>query len=40
MMKLLLEIMMAGTITAILILIGVFVVKIGRNERERENSRD
>ena len=39
-MKLLLEIMMAGTTAAIVILLGILVVKIGRHERERENSRD
>ena len=40
MMKLLLEIMMAGTTAAIVILLGVLIVKIGRNERKREDSRD
>jgi beta-lactamase regulating signal transducer with metallopeptidase domain len=37
-MKLLLEIMMAGTTAAIIVLLVVLVRKIGRNERE--NSRD
>lgn len=36
-MKLLLEIMMAGTVTAIIVSLVVLIIKIQRNERDRSS---